>query len=31
MLNPGSAHGFDKAATIMIYDSDTDRVDVIEL
>lgn len=31
MLNPGSAHGFDKSATIMIYDSDTDHVEVIEL
>lgn len=31
MLNPGSAHGFGKPATVMIYDTDTDRVDVIEL
>ena len=31
LLNPGSAHGFGKSATIMIYDTDADRVDVIEL
>jgi len=31
MLNPGSAHGFDKRATIMIYDTDTDSVDLLEL
>ena len=31
MLNPGSAHGFGKQATIMIYDTEADRVDVIEL
>ncbi len=31
MLNPGSAHGFGKEATVMIYDTNTDSVDVIEL
>ena len=31
MLNPGSAHGFDNVATIMIYDWDADDVNVIEL
>ena len=31
MLNPGSAHGFDREATAMIYDTDEDRVDVITL
>ena len=31
MLNPGSAHGFGKQATIMIYDTEADLVDVIEL
>lgn len=31
MLNPGSAHGFGKAATVMLYDTDSDRADVIEL
>lgn len=31
MLNPGSAHGFGKEATVMIYDTQTDRVNLIEL
>jgi len=31
MLNPGSAHGFGKSATIMIYDADADRAEVMEL
>ena len=31
MLNPGSAHGFSGKATVMVYDTDSDQVDIIEL
>lgn len=31
MLNPGSAHGFGKRATIMLYDTGSDEVEVVEL
>ena len=30
MLNPGSAHGFDKEASIMIFDTLSDEVEVIK-
>lgn len=31
VLNPGTAHGFDGQATIMIYDTTADQVEVITL
>jgi putative phosphoesterase len=31
MLNPGSAHGFGKEATIMIYETTEDSVDIMTL
>lgn len=31
ILNPGTAHGFGKDATVMVYDTQTDQADIITL
>ncbi|MBF0620815.1 MAG: metallophosphoesterase [Magnetococcales bacterium] len=31
VLNPGTAHGFGKTATVMIYNSSTDKAELFEL